>query len=107
MRISTFVVVAFAGFLAGAIGSRFTPVYAQGPGAESLQSKNLVLLDGSGHKRGEWKMDSSGQPVMRLFDAQGTWFGRRAKRARSCFMSLNGPPSIRDSGLHPGYRPSM
>ncbi len=36
-----------------------------------LQSKSFVLLDGAGHKRGEWKMDSSGQPVLRLFDAQG------------------------------------
>jgi hypothetical protein len=84
MRISTLLAAAFAGFLAGAIGSRLTPVYAQGPGVEILQSKDFVLLDGSGHKRGEWKMDSSGQPVLRLFDAQGrlTWDTTGTPRAQ-------------------------
>jgi hypothetical protein len=71
MRISTLLLAAAAGFLAGAFSSRLTPVYAQGSGVEVLQSKSFVLLDGAGHRRGEWKMDSSGQPVLRLFDAQG------------------------------------
>jgi hypothetical protein len=71
MRISTLVLATCAGFVAGAISSRLTPVYAQGSGVEILQSKQFVLLDGSGHKRGEWKVDSSGQPVLRLFDAHG------------------------------------
>jgi predicted transcriptional regulator len=34
-------------------------------------SKNFVRLDSAGHKRGEWKMDSSGQALLQLFDAQG------------------------------------
>lgn len=71
MRISTFVLAATTGLLAGVVGSRLTPVYAQESSVEILHSKDFVLLDGSGHKRGEWKMDSSGQPVLRLFDAQG------------------------------------
>jgi hypothetical protein len=69
MRFSTLVLAAFAGFAGGAIGSHMT-VYAQGPGVDILHSKNFELLDGAGHKRGEWTMDSSGQPVLRLFDAQ-------------------------------------
>jgi hypothetical protein len=78
MRTSTLVAAAFAGFIGGTIGggasgSHFTTVYAQGPdpGVEILHSKNFVLLDGAGHKRGEWKIDPSGLPVLRLFDAQG------------------------------------
>jgi hypothetical protein len=70
MRLSTLVLAALAGFAGGAIGSHVTTVYAQGPGVEILHSKTFVLLDGAGHKRGEWTMDSSGQPVLRLFDAQ-------------------------------------
>jgi hypothetical protein len=70
MRISTLVLAVFAGFVSGAVGSRMT-VYAQAPGVDILHSKNFVLLDDAGHKRGEWKMDSSGQPVIRLFDPQG------------------------------------
>ena len=71
MRISTVFLAMAAGLLAGAITLRLIPVYAQGSGVEILHSKDFVLQDGSGHKRGEWKMDSSGQPVLRLFDAQG------------------------------------
>jgi hypothetical protein len=70
MRFSTLVLAAFAGFAGGAIGSHVTTVYAQAPGVEILHSKNFVLLDDAGHKRGEWKIDSSGEPVLRLFDAQ-------------------------------------
>jgi hypothetical protein len=71
MRISILILATFAGFLGGTIGSRLTSVYAQGSGVEVLQAKDFVLLDGAGHKRGEWRMGSSGQPVLRLFDAQG------------------------------------
>jgi hypothetical protein len=76
MRISTFGLAAIAGFLGGWLGSHITTVYAQGPGlkilpSEILQSKDFVLMDGSGRKRGEWRTDPSGQPVLRLFDSQG------------------------------------
>ena len=72
---TSILLAASAGFLGGFIGSHMTPVYAQAPGVEILQSRNFVLLDGAGHKRGEWRMDSSGLPVLRLFDARGriTW----------------------------------
>jgi len=70
MRVST-PVLSCVGFLAGAAGSHFATVHAQAPGVDILHSQNFVLMDGAGHKRGEWKMDSSGQPVLRLFDAQG------------------------------------
>ena len=79
MRTSILVLAAFAGFVGGSIGSCFSPlglglpsVYAQGPGVEIIQSENFVLLDSSGHKRGEWRMDRSGLPVLRRFDAQGS-----------------------------------
>jgi hypothetical protein len=78
MRISTLAVAALAGLIAGAmggaIGSHMT-VYAQDSGIEILRSKNFVLLDRSGHKRGEWMMDPSGEPALRLFDSEGrlTW----------------------------------
>jgi len=73
MRTSTLLAAAFAGVLGGAISSYFTTVYAQGSdtGVGSLHSKNFVLLDESGHKRGEWRIDASGLPVLRLFDARG------------------------------------
>jgi hypothetical protein len=71
MRTSTLVIAAMAGFLGGTIGSRLPAVFAQGPVVESLQSRNFALLDGAGHKRGEWRLDPSGQPALRLFDAQG------------------------------------
>jgi hypothetical protein len=74
MRIST-LVIALAGFVAGMVGSRLATVHAQGSAIDTFQCKNYVLMDGAGHKRGEWKVDPSGQPVLRLFDAQGrvTW----------------------------------
>lgn len=71
MRTSTLLLGVFAGFLGGALGSHLTTVYAQSSGVEILQTKNFVLLDGAGHKRGEWKIDPSGEPVIRLFDTQG------------------------------------
>lgn len=72
MRTSSLILAALAGFLGGSIASRFTTVHAQAPGSggEILQSKAFVLLDGSGHKRGEWKTEQ-GQPALRLFDKQG------------------------------------
>ena len=71
MRTSTLILAVFAGLLGGLVGSQLTTVHAQGPGVEVLQTKNFVLIDGAGHKRGEWRMDPSGQPALRLFDAQG------------------------------------
>jgi hypothetical protein len=53
------------------VGSQLATVYGQGPGVETLQCRHYVLMDAAGHKRGEWKMDSSGEPVLRMFDAQG------------------------------------
>lgn len=70
MHTATLALAVFAGFLGGAAGSHMT-LYAQPPGVDMLQSRNYVLLDGAGHKRGEWKVDPSGQAVLRLFDAQG------------------------------------
>lgn len=75
MRTSTIVPAMLAGFFAGMVGAnlglRLTTVYAQGPAVEMLQSKSFVLLDSSGRKRGDWVIDPSGLPVLRLFDAQG------------------------------------
>ena len=79
MRFSTLVLAVLAGLLGGAIGSHMT-VYAQETGADIIHGKNFVLLDGAGHKRGEWQMDSSGEPILRLFDAEGrvTWQTNKA-----------------------------
>ncbi len=94
MRTSTLVAAAFAGFIGGTIGggasgSHFlTTVYAQGPdpGVEipCHGARTSFLLDGSGHKRGEWRIDPSGVAVLRLFDAQGRviWDTTGTPRAR-------------------------
>jgi hypothetical protein len=71
MRISALTLAAIAGLLGGAVGSHLMTVHAQTPGVETIKSQNFVLLDQAGHNRGEWRMDPSGQPVLRLFDAQG------------------------------------
>jgi hypothetical protein len=71
MRTVLLVQATVAGLFGGLIAPYMTTVRAQEPGVEILHSKDFVLLDGAGHKRGEWKMDSSGQPVLRLFDSQG------------------------------------
>jgi len=63
MRILTFVFAVVLGLIGGS--------YAQGPGPEIIRSKYFVLLDAQGRKRGEWTLDSSGQPVLRMFDAKG------------------------------------
>jgi hypothetical protein len=78
MRTST-PVVGLAGLLAGAVGSQLATVYGQGPGVETFQCRNYVLMDAAGHKRGEWKMDSSGEPVLRMFDAQGRLIWQTSK----------------------------
>ncbi len=73
MRIST-TVIGLAGFLAGAVASHLATAYAQGPpgsGVNTFECRNFVLMDSAGHKRGEWKVDASGQPVLRLFDKSG------------------------------------
>lgn len=71
MRISALALAAIAGFIGGSIGSHLMTAYAQAPDVETIKSQNYVLLDQAGRKRGEWRMDPSGQPVLRLFDAQG------------------------------------
>ena len=84
MQISTPVIAALAGFLAGAFGSSdgnsLRPRHRR---RETFECKNYVLMDGAGHKRGEWKIDSSGEPVLRMFDAQGRviWQTNKAGRA--------------------------
>lgn len=97
MRISALAIATFAGFLGGTIGSHLATVHAQGPGVEILQSKSFVLWDGAGRERGEWKMDPSGQPMLRLFDAQGRVIWDTAGTARPRHISLDGacftPPS--------------
>jgi hypothetical protein len=71
MRTSVVLLAALAGFAGGSAVSHLTSVYAQGPGVEILHSRDFVLLDGAGHKRGEWRVDASGMPVLRMFDVQG------------------------------------
>ncbi len=60
MRVSTFVLAAFAGFVSGAIGCHMT-LYAQAPGVDILRSRNFVLLDDAGRKRGSgrWILQAS------------------------------------------------
>ncbi len=79
MRIST-PVIGLAGFVAGMVGSHLATVHAQGSAVDTFQCKNYVLMDSTGHKRGEWRVDSSGESVLRLFDAQGhvTWQAGKA-----------------------------
>jgi hypothetical protein len=64
MRILTFVVAVVLGLLVGS--------YAQTPGPEVVRGRSFVLLDGEGHKRGEWLVDDSGRAVLRMYDAKGT-----------------------------------
>ncbi|MGI8744607.1 MAG: hypothetical protein ACR2NN_18940 [Bryobacteraceae bacterium] len=72
-RMNMIAVAALAGFAAGAFAPRLLqvgPVHAQAM-PELVQAKSFVLLDGSGRKRGEWKLDASGDPVLQLFDQGG------------------------------------
>jgi len=64
MRILTFVFAMVLGLIGGS--------YAQRPGQEIIRSKQFVLLDAQGHKRGEWTVDASGQGVLRMFDNAGS-----------------------------------
>ncbi|MGP0074809.1 MAG: hypothetical protein ACLPWF_23095 [Bryobacteraceae bacterium] len=74
MRILTFVFAVVLGLIGGS--------YAQGPGPETIRSKEFVLVDAKGRKRGEWTVDSSGQGVLRMFDNTGTviWSSARGPR---------------------------
>ena len=74
MRILTFVFAVLLGLLGGS--------YAQGPGPEVIRSKEFVLLDGQGHKRGEWTVDASGQGVLRMYDNAGSLVWSSAGGAR-------------------------
>jgi len=64
MRILTIVVAVLAGFIGGS--------FAQSPGPEVIRGRSFVLLDGEGHKCGEWLVDESGRGALRMFDAKGT-----------------------------------
>lgn len=63
MRILTLVLAAVIGLMVGS--------YAQAPGPEVIRGRSFVLLDGDGHKRGEWLVDVSGRAVLRMYDAKG------------------------------------
>jgi hypothetical protein len=71
MRLSTSMLAAMAGFLGGFAGSHLPTVNAQTQPPAILNSRDFVLVDAAGHKRGEWKLDTAGQPVLRLFGPQG------------------------------------
>jgi hypothetical protein len=71
MRTLSLILAALAGFVGGMAASRLEAVHAQGPGAEVLPSRSFLLLDNAGRKRGEWIVDSSGKPLLRMFDASG------------------------------------
>jgi len=62
---------------AGLVGGLVAVAQAQGGRTvpSVVQAKSFVLLDSVGHKRGEWKLDASGQPSITLFDENGrsTW----------------------------------
>ena len=62
---------------AGMLGGMLAAAQAQGGRTvpSTIEAKSFVLLDSAGHKRGEWKLDASGQPSITLFDANGrsTW----------------------------------
>jgi hypothetical protein len=71
MRTSILFVAVLAGFAGGSVASHITSVYAQVPGVEIIRSRSFVLLDAEGRKRGEWMVNPSGQPVLRMYDAEG------------------------------------
>ena len=62
---------------AGVLGGMLAVAQAQGGRTvpSVVEAKSFVLLDRAGHKRGEWKLDASGQPSITLFDESGrsTW----------------------------------
>jgi hypothetical protein len=71
MRTVSLISVVLAGFIGGAAASHLEEVHAQGPGPEIIRSRSFVLLDSAGRKRGEWTVDSSGKPRLRMFDILG------------------------------------
>lgn len=58
---------------AGMLGGILAAAQAQGGRTvpSVIEAKSFVLLDGAGRKRGEWKLDASGQPFITLFDENG------------------------------------
>ena len=83
MRILAFVLAVALGLFVGS--------YAQAPGPEVIRGRSFVLLDGEGHKRGEWVVDN-GRGVLRMFDAKGTLIWSSAGGVRL----LNQPSLVRD-----------
>ena len=71
MRTVTLLLAVVAGFAGGLAATHVEEVHAQGPGPELLRSRGFVLLDGAGRTRGEWSVDSTGKPRLRMFDANG------------------------------------
>jgi hypothetical protein len=75
-RLFLALVAAAAGMLGGMLAVQFVPVavvQAQSTLAvpSTVQARSFILLDAAGRKRGEWKLDSSGQPALTLFDERG------------------------------------
>ncbi len=64
---------ALAGFLAGAItiALLLAPPAEVKAAAQRNEANTFVLRDGNGRKRGEWTVDRSGQPSLRMFDETG------------------------------------
>lgn len=75
-HIRPIVFAAVAGFAGGALASRvfrIDPVHAQDTKAvpQLVQAKEFILLDEFGRPRGEWRLDSSGEPLLQLLDQAG------------------------------------
>ena len=68
-------VAGLIGFLAGGVSvSVFSAgsTHAQTEAApQPIKSSNFQLVDKEGRKMGEWALDASGKPSLRLFDARG------------------------------------
>jgi hypothetical protein len=75
-RLFLAVIAASAGMFGGMFAVQFIPmavVQAQSTQAvpSTVQAKSFILMDAAGRKRGEWKLDSSGQPSITLYDERG------------------------------------
>ncbi len=84
MRILTFVVAVLLGLMVGS--------YAQAPAPEIIRGRSFVLVDGEGHKRGEWFVDNTGRGVLRMFDRTGAVIWSSAGGVRL----LKQPSLVRD-----------
>lgn len=76
MRIIPILFAAFAGMLGGALSVRlFSTQVVQAQdvrnSGQTVQARTFVLLDSVGRKRGEWKVDGTGEPALTFFDENG------------------------------------